>query len=271
MADNINDNLSNLRGKKSLGKMKDNFPKVDLKKGIEAFSRLFADKRSSNNSKSKRHKAFRDADPFSFQIVHLRLAWLFRLSVVMNVVLLITLTISMMGYFTLLPLKEVRLALLRDYADEDRIYTIEPLEQTIKGINVYMEQRAARFVKYLLEIDETTQKIRFAEVIPFMNKDFRKTWFEKHQDRIQDSLDDRLEREIIIESTHMDEQRPGEWLISVDFKEIDRRDGKILSEDFLRAYVNLTLEENTVSTDELYSNPLGIVILSMVVKTRGEG
>ena len=267
MAKNLSDKTSNPKSKKGL--VANKLPGFNLKDFFGGFNSPSLGK-TKGDVKADRHESFRNADPFSFQIAHLRLAWLFRLSVVMNVVLLVAFSISIMGYATLLPLKELRPILLRDHTNEERIYTITPLEQDVRGFNIFLEQSAGRFVKWLLEIDDATQKLRFDQALPFMSADFNRRFFKEHTDRIEAALNDNLIREIIIESTHEEEQRPGEWLITVDFKEIDRRDGDIISEDLLRAYVRLTTKESTVSVDELYSNPLGIIILDMVVKTRGE-
>ena len=216
-----------------------------------------------------RHQAFRSADPYAFAIAHRRLAWLLRQSVATNIVLVVAFGIAMSGYSTLLPLKEVRVALLRTAADEDRVFRIEPMEQTVQSFDILMESSARRFVKLLLEIDDTTQKARFDEAFLLMDPDFRRRWLDDHEDRVKDALKDGLEREISIETTHRLDQRIGEWLVTVDFRQTDRLEGEEIGDKPLRAYIRLTTRPNRVPRAELYMNPLGITVLDMTVKTRG--
>ncbi len=218
----------------------------------------------------KRHEGYRDGDPFAFAIAHRRLAWLLRLSVILNVMLMIAFSASITGYAALFPLKEVRVALVRAAEDDDRIYHIEPMEQDVAGFDILMEATARRFVNNLLEIDDTTHKSRFSEATRLMDSKFYKRWLNEHQDRIQDALDDGLFREIIVETTHKQDQRVGEWLITVDFRQIDTIDGKVISDNPLRAYVRMTTRPQRVSTQERYLNPLGITILDLTVKQRGQ-
>ena len=216
-----------------------------------------------------RHDSYRAADPFAFAIMHRRLAWLLRLSVAVNMVMVVAFGIAMSGYSTLLPLKEVRVALLRTADDEDRVFRIEPIEQNVQSFDILMESSARRFVKLLLEIDDTTQKARFDEAFLLMDPDFRKRWLGIHEDRIKEALRDGLKRQISVETTHRLDQRAGEWLVTVDFRQTDRLKGETVGDDPLRAYIRLTTRPNRVSRAELYMNPLGLTVLDMTVKTRG--
>ena len=216
-----------------------------------------------------RHTAYRKADPFAFAVAHRRLAWLLRMSVVTNVVLVVAFGTAMAGYSTLLPLKEVRVALLRTADDEDRIYRIEPMEQNVQSFDILMESSARRFVKLLLEIDDTTQKARFDEAFLMMDPDFRRQWLGIHEDRIKEALRDGLKREIAVETTHRLDQRVGEWLVTVDFRQVDRLKGEETGDAPLRAYIRLTTRPRRVSRAELYMNPLGITVLDLTIKQRG--
>ena len=216
-----------------------------------------------------RHAAYRRADPFAFAIMHRRLAWLLRVSVATNVVMVAAFGIAMSSYSTLLPLKEVRVALLRTAEDEDRVFRIEPMEQDVQSFDILMESSARRFVKLLLEIDDATQKARFDEAFLLMDAEFRRRWLGIHEDRIRQALGDGLEREITIETTHRLDQRVGEWLVTVDFRQTDRVKGEVVGDAPLRAYIRLTTRPTRVSRAELYMNPLGITVLDMTVKARG--
>ena len=216
-----------------------------------------------------RHAAYRAADPFAFAIAHRRLAWLLRLSVATNVVMVAAFGIAMSGYSALLPLKEVRVALLRTAADEDRVFLIEPMEQEVESFDILMEGSARRFVKLLLEIDDTTQKARFDEAFQLMDPDFRARWLGIHEDRIKEALRDGLVREIAVETTHRLDQRVGEWLVTVDFRQTDRMRGETVSDTPLRAYIRLTTRPTRVRRSDIYMNPLGVTVLDMTVKARG--
>ena len=216
-----------------------------------------------------RHRTLRHADPHAFAIAHRRLAWLLRLSVASNVVMLAAFGIAMSSFSALLPLKEVRVALLRTAADEDRVFRIEPMEQGVESFDILMESSARRFVKLLLEIDDTSQKARFDEAFLLMDGDFRSRWLGVHEDRIKQALRDGLVREIEVETTHRLDQRVGEWLVTVDFRQHDRVRGAAAKATPLRAYIRLTSRPSRVSKAELYMNPLGITVLDMTVKARG--
>ena len=64
------------------------------------------------------------------------------------------------------------------------------------------------------------------------------------------------------------EQRPDEWLIAVDFRQIDRFGGEPAEEKALRAYLNMTVRPQQVRAADLFDNPLGVIVLDMTVKTR---
>ena len=215
------------------------------------------------------HDAIRDADPYSFAVSHRRLAWLLRLSVMTNVCLVFV-SVSMAGAITaMMPLKEIRVALLKTAPDDDRVFEVMPLEQSTEGFDLVMEAAARRFVKNILEIDEATQTLRFNEASAMVEEDFWNGWLADHTDRIMAALDDGLEREIIVETTHRMEQRPEEWLVAVDFRQIDRFAGEISEERQLRAYLSMTVRPQQVRAANLFDNPLGVIILDMTVKERG--
>ena len=217
------------------------------------------------------HDAVRAADPYSFRVSHRRLAWLCRLSVMINVCLAFA-VVSMAGAVSaLMPLKEIRVALLKVAPGDDRVFEVQPLEQSTQGFDLVMEAAARRFVKNILEIDEATQTARFNEASSMAEADFWTGWLADHTDRITTALDDGLEREIIVETAYRMEQRPDEWLIAVDFQQIDRFGGEPAEEKALRAYLNMTVRPQQVRAADLFDNPLGVIVLDMTVKTRAGG
>lgn len=215
------------------------------------------------------HDAIRQADPYSFAVAHRRLAWMLRLSVMTNVCLVFVAVSMASAISTMMPLKEIRVALLKTAPSDDRVFEVQPLEQSTPGFDLVMEAAARRFVKSTLEIDETTQNMRFEDVQAMVEEGFWTNWLAEHRDRIIAALDDGLKREIIIETTHRMEQRPEQWLVAVDFRQIDRFDGEVSEEKHLRAYLSMTVRPQQVRAANLFDNPLGVIVLDMTVKERG--
>lgn len=215
------------------------------------------------------HDVIRQADPHGFAVAHRRLAWMLRLSVMTNVCLVFV-SVSMAGAISaMMPLKEIRVALLKTAPDDDRVFEVQPLAQSTPGFDLVMEAAARRFVKSTLEIDETTQNMRFEDVQAMVEESFWMDWLAEHRERIIAALDDGLKREIIIETTHRMEQRPEQWLVAVDFRQIDRFDSEISDEKHLRAYLSMTVRPQQVQAADLFDNPLGVIVLDMTVKERG--
>ena len=223
----------------------------------------------------KRHRRMRDsdgvhdADPYSFQVAHRRLAWLLRISGVINGVLAFAVVALCAAIAQIMPLKEVRVALVKSSPADDRMYSVEPLEQNTQGFDLLMEAAARRYVRSILEIDETTQKLRWDEARSFSEAEFWNGWIGAHTQRVADAIGDGLQREVVVETTHRLEQRQDEWLIAVDFRQIDRFAGEQVGETSLRAYVRLVTLPLRIKASERFTNPLGITVLDIAVKQRG--
>lgn len=218
------------------------------------------------------HDPVRRADPFSFAVAHRRLAWLLRLSVVINVVLGACLIISLSAWSTLLPLKHTEIALLRADPDDDRIYRVEPADAlTVEGFDLLMESMARRYVRLLLEIDTITQTERFREAFRMTDRGFYERFQEERiQTRqIQDAIDSGLTRSITVESVDFIENTYGTYKYAVDFVQTDERGGEVVERRKVRAYLNMTTRPQSVTAPERFENPLGITVIDLVLKERG--
>ena len=210
-------------------------------------------------------------DPYGFQVSHRRMAWLLRLSSGSNVVLGACLVMALSALNTLLPLKTTEIALVRSDPTDNRLYRIEPIKQSVGGFDLLMESMARRYVRNLLEIDTVTQTERFREAFRITDKKFYER-FRKERidtDAVQDALDSGLTRSITVESVDRVDAFNGSYKYAVDFVQTDVRKGVRVETRKLRAYLNMTTRPHQVRDADKYENPLGITILDLILKERG--
>lgn len=209
-------------------------------------------------------------DPFAYQSAHRRMAWLLRLSTATNVVLGLCL-VGVSGALTvLMPLKEVRPALITLKGAEDQIIHIEPLEKGVEGFELLLEAMARRYVKNLLEIDDATQEPRFREAFAMTTQSYYKKFRDERIESkaIQEALDSGLTREILIESAAKVSENKGIYTYAVDFVQVDRRRGVEVERKPLRAYLAMTTAASSVAAPQRYDNPLGIVVQDLTLKEK---
>ena len=210
-------------------------------------------------------------DPYGFRVSHRRMAWLLRLSTGTNVVLGACLVMALSAVSTMLPLKTTQIALVRSDPTDNRLYRIEPIEQSVDGFDLLMESMARRYVRNLLEIDTVTQTERFREAFRMTDKKFYER-FRKERietDAVQDALDSGLTRSITVESIDRVDAFNGSYKYAVDFVQTDVRKGDVVETRKLRAYLNMTTRPHEVRNADKYENPLGITILDLILKERG--
>ncbi|NQV48712.1 MAG: hypothetical protein HQ504_13155 [Rhodospirillaceae bacterium] len=211
------------------------------------------------------------ADPYSFQVSHLRMAWLLRLSTGTNVVLGACLVMALSALTTLLPLKTTEIALVRSDPMDNRLYRIEPIKQSVGGFDLLMESMARRYVRNLLEIDTVTQTERFREAFRMTDREFFERFRQERidTDAVQDALDSGLTRSITVESVDRLQAFGGTYKYAVDFVQTDVRRGVHVETRKLRAYLNITTRPQEVIDADKYENPLGIIVLDLILKERG--
>lgn len=184
-------------------------------------------------------------------------------SVVANVMLVATVK-------NLVPLKTTDIVLVRENQKTNQIYRIEPFVKGEQGFDVAMEAMAVRYIRNMLEIDRVTQDTRFAEAFAMTDIDFLKKFHSEHIDtkRIQEALKSGLTRSIIVESAHKMDSKGNQQKYAVDFIQIDKRDGVVIDQKQGRAFVHMDTRAKDVKAIDRYENPLGIVVLDMVVKEK---
>ena len=218
------------------------------------------------------HAAIVEADPYSFRIAHRRLAWMLRMSVGLNVVLGFVAISVANAVAVLVPLKTTEIALVRSDPQDNRLYRIEPLSQTVQGFDVVLEDKARRYVRLLLEIDRITQTERFREAFRMMDAAFYARFKKDHVDNneVQNAINSGLTRSITIESVDRIQSFHKTFKFAVDFIQTDTRHGQVIETRKLRAYLNMTTRsQDGIPVEDKYENPLGIVVLDLVLKERG--
>ena len=218
------------------------------------------------------HPSFGAASPYDGARALNRLLIHFRLSVAMNVGLLLLCIVLGNALAEIFPLKEIRYALLRIDPADNRIYRIQPLDRDVDGFDIAMELLAKRYVKNRLDIDSTTQALRMREV---QRTSEQSEWQEfKDQfidnDAIQKIINQGVRRAIEIKTAQLLRYFPGDrvWAWAVDFIRHDYANGDAEPYESveLTAYLNLTTDAQTVTEAERDDNPLGIRVLDMTVK-----
>lgn len=217
-----------------------------------------------------RHTAVADADPYGFAVSHRRLAWLLRLSVVVNVGLLASVVVQANAIGALVPLKTTEVALVRGFEPDDRLYQIEPISKDVKGFDLLLESMARRYVRLVLEIDPVTEAERRAEAARMSDGSF---WRGFRRDRIDtkersDALSDGMIRHIVVDDATRLVSFDDDYKLAVDFTQIDERRGQEVGRKALRAYLSMTTRPQSVTAEDRFSNPLGITVLQFVLKER---
>lgn len=210
------------------------------------------------------------ADPFAFMSIHRRLAWLLRLSAMINVALACVVVVLATTISVLMPLKEIRTALLRVDPAENRIYQVEPITKKVAGFDLLMEQMAKRYVRLILEIDEVSQTDRFREAFTYSDDSFYNKFKAERIDtnQVMDAIKSGLTRSIVVSSADKISERDDVSRYAVDFIQIDSRKGQEVERKKIRAYLAMTTRPHEVRESEKYDNPLGIRILDMSLKEK---
>ncbi len=220
---------------------------------------------------SPKHGAIRKADPYSYQINHIWLSRVLRVSVMTNFVLLVTVMFLISSFNSLLPLKEVRVALLRADVEDNRIYTVEPINPHVDGFKMLLEAKAREFVQKILTINPITQREFIRTSLGLAGLEYRKKFIEERIDSkaIQKIMDAGIRREIkIVSADHLNSLQPGVYKVVVDFEQIDKEGDKITEVKALRAYLAITTKVEEVKEADKYENPLGIFIMDMSIQER---
>ncbi len=254
--------------------------KPKLKEWSERFSRLKAEKPKADDAYDYNdqitvnfnHSAVHLNDPYSFHSTHKRTAWLLRL-MTFGFVASIILNIMLASMFSaLMPLKEIRVALLRVHPEDSRIYQVEPINKRVPGFKLLLEQKAREFVTNMLAIDPVTQKERLQFGLRLASSEYSNQYIRDFVDGglIKKVMDAGLIRDIrILSAEHLRSFTNNTYKLAVHFDQIDLDQGEAVEVKELIAYLSMTTRPQTVTEAEKYENPLGIRILDMAIKFRG--
>lgn len=209
-------------------------------------------------------------DPYQFEASHVRLAWLFRTSVTINIALAIVIVILTMCIASLFPLKEVRVALIRSTDKENKIYSIEPTKEDTNSFELVCEKLALRYPKLLLEIDPVSQSVRFNEAWIFTSYEYHKKFYEERVDSgaIAKTMKDGINRSIITETADLIAEEDGIRKYAVDMVQIDKRGGEEVSRKPLRAYLAISSKPYEVEEKNKFENPYGLKVEDMTIKEK---
>lgn len=223
------------------------------------------------------HTAHNNADPYSFAAAHRRLAWMFRL-VVMICVGQFAVIISQASAISMLtPLKEVQMGLVRIEERSDKMVPVDPaslvrvlpVTKDTPGFDIMLEAFARRYVRIILEIDKASQDDRMREANLHSDGEWWKRFIKERKKEIDAAINSGLERSIVIETADRISGRNGTYRYAVDFVQIDKRNGEIVEKKRLRAYLPVVLRPHTVREEEKFENPHGLRVLDMPLKERG--
>lgn len=223
------------------------------------------------------HSPVRKADPYAFEAAHRRLAWMLRLSVMTTMALAGVCIVAISAIFTLVPLKEVQLGLVRIEERSDKMVPVDPaslvrvlpVAKDTPGFDIMLDAFVSRYVRILLEIDTVSQDDRMREANRHSDPEFWKKLMNSRLKEIKAALDTGLNRSIVVESVDRISERGGTYRYAVDLVQHDTRDGKVVEVRKLRAYLPVTLRPHTVRVEEQFENPQGFRVLDLALKERG--
>ncbi len=223
------------------------------------------------------HDGVRVADPYAFEVAHRRLAWVFRLSVMINAGLFAVVLVQTGAISALVPLQRVELGLIRIEPATDRtvkadpasLVRVLPVTKTTEGFDLVMESFVRRYVRLLLEIDSASQGDRMREANLYSDGDFWKRFMTERRKDIEKATESGLNRSVVIESASRISERNGVYRYLVSFDQVDGRAGKPVESKKLHAYLAVASRPHTVRESEKFENPLGFRVLDVAVKLRG--
>lgn len=223
------------------------------------------------------HDRVNAADPYSFEVAHRRLAWMFRLSSAINVALAAVVLVQTGAISALVPLQRIEVGLIRIEPSTDRAAKVDPaslvrvlpITKATPGFDLVMEAFVRRYTRLLLEIDSASQNDRMGEANTHTDAEFWKRFMAERYKEIKAALDSGINRSVVIESASRISERDGVFRYLVAFDQVDARGGKPVETRKLHAYLAVTSRPHTVRESEKFDNPLGLRVLDLSVKLRG--
>lgn len=223
------------------------------------------------------HDALRAADPHAFKATHRRMAWLLRLAAMIIVGQFGVIITMSSAISALIPLQKLTMGLIRIEQRSDRAEKVDPaslvqvlpITKDTPGFDLLMETFVRRYTRILLEIDPVSQGDRMREANMYSDSDWWKKFTSEHVKEIDKALGTGLDRSVVVESADRISMRNGIYHYAVDIVQIDKRDGKTIQSLKLRAYLAVVSRPHTVRESEQYENALGLRVLDVSLKERG--
>ncbi|WP_135078585.1 VirB8/TrbF family protein [Terasakiella sp. SH-1] len=216
------------------------------------------------------HSPVMEADPYSWEVSHKRVVFLLRLAVGVIVVMGAIILNQNETMETMAESYEPKVVLLREMEKSDKLYRIEPFTEEMDGFEAFVEGKAKRYVRLMLEIDEVTQTERFKEAFRMTDMDYYKRFKKDRIDSgaIRSFLNENGVRSITVESIEKIDTKGRVFKYVVDFIQTDKFPGKRPDVKEARAYVSLTTRPQEVSEIDKYENPFGVTVLDMALKEK---
>jgi len=223
------------------------------------------------------HSATRAADPYAFEAAHRRLAWMLRLVSMICIGLFMVVLVLVSAISELVPLQKVQMGLVRIEERDGRAVPVDPaslvrvlpITRETPGFDLMMEAFVRRYARVLLEIDGVSQGERMREANIHSDTDWWKRFMTERKAEIDKAIDSGLTRSIVVESADRISMRDNVGKYAVDFVQIDKRGGKEVETRKVRAYLAVTSRPHTVRESEKFENPLGLRVLDVALKERG--
>jgi hypothetical protein len=216
------------------------------------------------------HSSVRENDPYAYQASHIRIAWMFRISVALNIILGLGIAASYEAITALVEAYKPKVALLRVDPKENKLYRVEPINEDVEGFEILLEQKAKRYVRLMLEVDSVTQDTRFREAFRMTDRHFynrfRKERIETNE--IGKMISDGITRSITVETVSRIDRNGKVHKFAVDFIQTDHFRKSPPKIKQARAFLTMTTRRQEVHAIDEIENPLGITVLDMVLKEK---
>lgn len=216
------------------------------------------------------HSPVQENDPYKWEVAHRRLAWMFRLSIFVIVSLACVTVAAIDAIVSLADSFEPKIALVRVYGKDDKLYRVDVIDEDMDGFDLLMESKAKDYVRMMLEIDSVSQDQRFQEAFRMTDTDYYKKFRKDRIDsgEVKGMIDSGGTRSITVNSIYLMEKKGRVYKFAVEFTQTDKYIGQKPKAKEARAYLTMTTRPHEVTEKDKDMNPLGITVLDMSLKEK---
>jgi type IV secretion system protein VirB8 len=144
-----------------------------------------------------------------------------------------------------------------------------PVTKDTPGFDIMVESFVRRYTRQLLEIDAVSQDDRMQQANAASDAKFWERFMGERAKEIRAAIDSGLERSVVVESASKLSERDGVQRWMVAFEQVDSRKGDTPTRKKLHAYYAVTSRPAVVRESERFENPLGLRVLDVALKERG--